>query len=107
MNDLLIIVGIVLVVYILLRVYSANQRKKAILAYKDQWGEDVCRMVLNKKLGTGMTKEMVQLSWGKPKKIDQREVTANSERVRWVYGQPRKNAQYVYFKDGRVIKIQT
>lgn len=53
-----------------------------------------------------MSTEMVLLAWGKPNDIDQQEVTTKSSKERWVYGTPRKDAKYVWFKDDRVIKIK-
>jgi hypothetical protein len=54
-----------------------------------------------------MTPEMVVLSWGRPQKIDDREVLANGTRKeRWIYGQKGKSANYVYFKNGLVERIK-
>jgi hypothetical protein len=54
-----------------------------------------------------MTKEQVRLAWGKPSYTDQQEVTKRGEKVRWVYGAPRKGARYVWFTNDTVTKIKS
>jgi hypothetical protein len=81
-------------------------RRKAILAHCDEWGEKFCQAVIDKDVLIGMTEEMVRLAWGRPDKIDMREVTERGEKFRWIYGTPRKDAKYVWFTYGKVSKIK-
>lgn len=85
---------------------QAQQRKDAIWQHESEWGADICRMVDARKLDTGMTQEMVRLAWGYPTTVDEQEKTARSSRERWVYGQPRRGANYVWFVNGRISKVK-
>ncbi|MGE5374113.1 MAG: hypothetical protein ACM3XO_03580 [Bacteroidota bacterium] len=71
-----------------------------------QWGKDNCQRLLQQKVEAGMTEEMVQASYGKPPVIDERESTAKDERYRYVYGRPRRDATYIWFKNGVVMRIK-
>jgi hypothetical protein len=73
--------------------------------YRD-WGADNCQRLLQQKVEAGMTCEMVEAAYGKPPVIDERESTARDERYRYVYGRPRRDATYVWFKNGVVTKIK-
>lgn len=85
-----------------------KERRAKIEARRGQWGDSVAQTVMDKKISAGMTEEMVLLSWGQPNNIDKKEITKRGlNKERWVYGQPRKNARYIYFSDGEVQKIQT
>lgn len=100
--------GGILVILILAALISPPfLRKRKIMSHVGEWGEETCQLIIKKKVAVGMTEEMVKLSWGNPKLIDDREVTANSKKERWVYGQPRKEVRYVSFTDGKVVKIKT
>lgn len=82
-------------------------RKRRIMQYRDAWGEDVCEDIWRRRIGANMLALQVRLAWGEPRYIDKRETTASGiQRERWVYGKARKNARYVYFKNGLVDKIQ-
>lgn len=81
-------------------------RRKAVLARRAEWGDDVCRLVIRKQVALGMTTDMVRLSWGLPNDIDQIEVTAKSTKERWIYGIPRRGAKYLWFKNDEVIKMK-
>jgi hypothetical protein len=70
------------------------------------WGRDNCQRLLQQKIEAGMTADMVEASYGKPPVIDERESTAKDERYRYVYGRPRRDATYVWFKNGVVTKIK-
>lgn len=84
-----------------------QERTEAILARRHRWSEETCKLLLEKRIRLGMTQEMVSLAWGKPPYVDQEETTAKSKKERWVYGRPRVNARYVWFKNGRVSKIKS
>jgi cbb3-type cytochrome oxidase subunit 3 len=70
------------------------------------WGRDNCQRLLQQKIEAGMTAEMVEAAYGKPPVIDERESTAKDERYRYVYGRPRRDATYVWFKNGVVTRIK-
>ena len=84
-----------------------KQRQDAILEYWDDWGAEICTSLVNKQVGIDMTQKMVVLAWGQPSYADQREVTKKGEKIRWVYGKPRRDASYVWFTDNKVTKIKT
>ncbi len=86
---------------------SEQQRQDEIYAHLSEWGETICSQLANKHLAIGMTTKQVALSWGQPSYTDQREITKNGEKIRWVYGIPRKGANYVWFTDAKVTKIKT
>jgi cbb3-type cytochrome oxidase subunit 3 len=71
-----------------------------------EWGRDNCQHLLQQKIEVGMTNEMIQAAYGKPPVIDEKETTARDEKYRYVYGRPRKDATYVWFKNGVVTKIK-
>jgi hypothetical protein len=73
--------------------------------YRD-WGRDNCQRLLQQRIEAGMTDEMVQAAYGNPPVIDERESTAKDERYRYVYGRPRRDATYIWFKNGVVTKIK-
>ncbi len=71
-----------------------------------EWGGDNCQRLLQQRIEAGMTEEMVQAAYGKPPVIDERESTAKDERYRYVYGRPRRDATYIWFKNGVVVRIK-
>lgn len=83
-----------------------SERKKKILSHLNEWGEDICNTLIAKKIRPEMTEEMVLLSWGRPGKIENKEITAKYTKTRWIYGTPRKDASYVWFKNGEIWKIK-
>lgn len=77
-----------------------------IMSRYHDWGRDNCQRLLQQKIEAGMTCEMVEAAYGKPPVIDERETTARDERYRYVYGRPRRDATYIWFKNGVVTKIK-
>lgn len=73
--------------------------------YRD-WGPDNCQRLLQQRIEAGMTDEMVIAAYGVPPVIDERETTAKDEKYRYVYGRPRRDATYIWFKNGVVIRIK-
>jgi hypothetical protein len=73
--------------------------------YRD-WGQDNCQRLLQQRIEPGMTDQMVVAAYGNPPVIDERESTARDERYRYVYGRPRRDATYIWFKNGVVTKIK-
>lgn len=60
------------------------------MAHQQEWGNDICQAIINRRVRTGMTKEKVVLTWGRPNKIDHKENTTSSHKEHWVYAQPRR-----------------
>ncbi len=73
--------------------------------YRD-WGQDNCQRLLQQRIEPGMTDQMILAAYGNPPVIDEKESTARDERYRYVYGRPRRDATYIWFKNGVVIKIK-
>ena len=71
-----------------------------------EWGQDNCQHLLQQKIEVGMTAEMVEAAYGNPPIIDEKETTAKDERYRYVYGRPRRDATYIWFKNGVVMRIK-
>lgn len=71
-----------------------------------QWGRDNCQRLLQQKIEVGMTDEMIQAAYGRPPIIDEKETTARDEKCRYVYGRPRRDATYIWFKNGVVTRIK-
>ena len=68
--------------------------------YKKQFGIENWQQILNGKVKIGMTKEMCQLSWGKPKNINET-IIAGKKSEQWVYSD-----NYLYFGNGILTAIQ-
>jgi hypothetical protein len=68
--------------------------------YKKDFGEENWQRILEGKVKIGMTKKMCELSWGKPKKINET-ITSGNKSEQWVY---RDN--YLYFENDILITIQ-
>jgi len=70
------------------KAYELNEAEM----YKNRFGIANWIFILGGKVDIGFTKEMVELSWGKPE-----EVNYSSYGEQWVY-----NNQYLYFKNGKL-----
>ncbi len=114
---LVLVVGIVVIIVPIIAI-SANQKKHKqqieeerrakILEHESTWGKSICESIISRKIGIDMTQEMVKLAWGQPSDIDQKEISKTGKsKERWVYGIPRRGANYVWFADGKVSKIKT
>jgi hypothetical protein len=88
-------------------VIQENKRKQMIELRRSEWGDEICSKLLSKKIAPEMSSDMVKLGWGSPSKVDERETTKNGVKERWVYGRPRRGANYVWFTNGKVSKIKT
>jgi hypothetical protein len=64
--------------------------KEVAEIYKKKYGQEDWKKILNGKVVTGWSEEMVILSWGKPEDINRA-----SYGDQWIY-----DNQYLYFKDG-------
>jgi hypothetical protein len=77
-----------------------------IMSHYRDWGQDNCQRLLQQRIEPGMTDQMILASYGNPPVIDEKESTAKDQRYRYVYGRPRRDATYIWFKNGVVIKIK-
>ncbi|MFM2286347.1 MAG: hypothetical protein RLZZ543_1844, partial [Bacteroidota bacterium] len=64
--------------------------------YKQKFGESDWQLILEGNLTIGMSKEMCELSWGKPKNIKEA-ITAGKKSEQWVYD------KYILFFENDVI----
>lgn len=89
--------------------HKINPHKPAtmnVMSRYHGWGRGTCQRLLLQQVEVGMTGEMVEAAYGKPPIIDERETTARDEKYRYVYGRPRRDATYVWFKNGVVTRIK-
>ena len=84
-----------------------DPRTKQIMDQYKTWGPATCLRVLLKRVAIGDEKAMVLYAFGQPSNMDEKTITAKDEKVRWIYGTPRKGATYVWFKNGIVTKIKS
>ena len=68
--------------------------------YKKKFGDENWQRILDGKVKIGMTKEMCELSWGKPKSINET-ITSGKKSEQWVYSD-----NYLYFDNGIVTAMQ-
>lgn len=66
------------------------------------WPDHFKRAVIDRRIMTGMTPEMVRASWGPPQRVNRTD-SPYGIREQWVYGM----GEYIYFEDGVVTTIQT
>lgn len=83
---------------------ESTERVDKIWGYRGQWGEPICRQLINREVTEGMTPEMVRLAWGEPKAIEQR-ATGGEQ---WVYdtNSSDQTEHYAILKEGRVIQAK-
>ena len=77
-----------------------------IMNHYREWGQDNCQRLLQQRIEPGMTDQMILAAYGTPPVIDEKESTVKDERYRYVYGRPRRDATYIWFKNGVVTKIK-
>ncbi len=77
-----------------------------IMNHHRDWGQDNCQRLLQQRIEPGMTDQMILAAYGNPPVIDEKESTAKDQRYRYVYGRPRRDATYIWFKNGVVTKIK-
>lgn len=68
--------------------------------FKKKFGDENWQRILDGKVKIGMTKEMCELSWGKPKSINET-ITSENISEQWVY-----TDNYLYFDNGILTAIQ-
>jgi len=81
-------------------------RAKKIMEKRNELGDSIIESLIWKNIKIGMDEDMLWLALGAPTSIDNKEETANSKKKRFVYGIPRKGAQYYWIKDGIITKIK-
>lgn len=64
------------------------------------WSNEIWDLLKNRKIRFGMTKEQVELAWGKPGDIN-RTVGSWGTHEQWIYG-----SQYLYFENGTLTSWQ-
>lgn len=79
--------------------YGIFSYAKAV-KYRKRFGTQKWNTILNGKVSIGMTKEMCELSWGKPESINST-ITSYGKREQWVY-----DSNYLYFDNGILDAIQ-
>jgi hypothetical protein len=77
-------------------VFPKNKADK----YKEKFGAENWNLIIAGKVKVGMTKEMCELSWGQPKKINQT-ITQGKKNEQYVYKE-----NYLYFNNGLLTAIQ-
>lgn len=72
---------------------ALSARALALCEEHPAWTSDVCRKIVRHQVSLGMTQEQVQLSWGKPDRINRTSSLRGDGIEQWVYGR-----QYLYFE---------
>lgn len=70
--------------------------------FPKSWSEKTIFAIQSRIVISGMTPEQVQMSWGKPEKVNLT-TSSNNIREQWVYG----NGNYLYFTNGKLVTAQT
>jgi hypothetical protein len=65
------------------------------------WDKSIIEAIKQHKITIGMTNDQVQLSWGKPKKVN-RTVTSQGVREQWIYSKEK----YLYLDNNKLTAIQ-
>ncbi|MBI3240840.1 MAG: hypothetical protein HYZ49_00905 [Chloroflexi bacterium] len=100
-------IPLLVVVFLAMRIIRSRQRATRIKDIESKFGTEFAALIRKKQIAVGMTKEMVALSWGNPTVVDDKEVTAENIKERWVYGAQRGNQRYVWFTSDKVTRIKT
>ncbi|MCB0163606.1 MAG: hypothetical protein KDI79_05225 [Anaerolineae bacterium] len=79
---------------------ESAERVDHIWQQRDNWGEALCRQLIERQVEPGMTPEMVRLAWGDPQAVRQPEPDVEQ----WLYDDapPETSTNYVSFKADRV-----
>ncbi len=83
-----------------------NPRTIEIMNRLREWGHDISKDLLKRRISVGMTADMVRIAVGEPTSVDNKELTTKDEKYRYVYGVSRQGATYIWFKNGRVTKVR-
>lgn len=99
---------VLLLISIFLLLSCSYTLREELLEEHPEWSEKHVKMIEEGNITEGMSKDMVLAAWGHPKRDS--EVAEPSFSYRWVYetATPRSySSTYVYFKDGKVVKIDS
>ena len=79
-----------------------TERVGSIWAKRTEWGEALCRQLINREIAVEMTPEMVRLAWGQPQAIQR---PPDTDIENWLYDSDQLETaqQYVTLKNGQVI----
>jgi hypothetical protein len=82
--------------------YDPQKRETERIAEirRRKWAAEIERAVISKKILLGMTYEQIQMSWGKPQRVN-RSVGAWGVREQWIYG-----STYLYVENGKLASWQ-
>jgi len=78
-----------------------SDRGKEIKASHQDWTNQQCNDIADKKVWLGMTANQALISWGKPKKVNKR-VSSSGTDEQWVY----PGHQYLYFENDILKSLQ-
>lgn len=81
-----------------------TEKGKKIKAKHQDWSNDVCNTIAEKKIRVGMTDAQVRASWGKPYKINST-VNTYGTSEQWVMSDG-GGSDYVYFDNGVMTSLQ-
>lgn len=68
--------------------------------FRKEFGDENWQRILEGKIKIGMTKMMCELSWGKPKKVNET-ISAGKKTEQWIY-----EDNYLYFDNGVLVTMQ-
>lgn len=77
---------------------DSAERIDRIWQQRNSWGEETCRLLIERQVEAGMTPEMVRLAWGEPAAVE----TTSAGLERWQYN----NSGYALFEAGQVIEAE-
>lgn len=86
------------------RALEAENRRKRFINNNPNLSASIRNQILNGQISIGMSREMAEASWGKPRDIN-RTVTSTMVREQWVYGTI-SNRRYLYFRNGILDSFQ-
>lgn len=98
--------GIIILLITLVTACGPSLREQ-LLEENPEWQDKYVKMIKNGNITEGMTKDMVMAAWGKPQRNS--EVTEASYSRQWVYETASTDSYksvFVFFKNGKVVKIQ-
>jgi len=74
-----------------------TQRIDEIWKYYDEWGEEVCRLLINGQIKPDMIERMVLVAWGEPTTKQ----AESDQKEKWHY----TSHSYVVFEQGKVVEV--
>lgn len=83
------------------RVRNEREQREREAAIRRKYGQSIARLILNRQVQVGMTRDMCREAWGAPDDIN-RTTGIWGVHEQWVYG----SGSYLYFEDGILTSIQ-